>query len=136
MRPPTPSTVRTAPIRLGATRCTLRAKKPDRSFRWEAIASLTGAPCRWRRPYRDDARRLSNPSSFGISQQSLRAGCSRRLQEPSQHSEEHIMSIKTVNRLTRRAVALTTALGALALSTRALAGECPTDKRGKDVMRP
>jgi quercetin dioxygenase-like cupin family protein len=55
-----------------------------------------------------------------------------------QHHEEHIMSDE--NTLSRRTVALTgavtAALGALALSGRAIAAECPPDKVGTDVMGP
>jgi len=46
------------------------------------------------------------------------------------------MSASTTSRPSRRSVALAGALGALAASTRAFAGECPADKRGLDLIPP
>ena len=46
------------------------------------------------------------------------------------------MSASPTTRPSRRSVALAGALGVLAASTRAFAGECPADKRGLDLIPP
>lgn len=53
----------------------------------------------------------------------------------TQRNQEPIMSVEVTKQISRRAVAITGALGALTLSTRAIAAACPPGQSGIDLMK-